>query len=183
MKKEVAIPKGVDVSVSALDMKIKGPKGELLKSFENPMFNSVVTIEKNGETLVVSSESERRQIKAIVGAIVAHARNMIIGVTKGYEYTMKTHYSHFPINVEVKGREVIVKNFLGEKAPRITSIRGNVEVTASKDAVAVKGTNIEEVGQTCRNIEAICKISDRDGRVFNDGIYVTEKKLQTGEKL
>ena len=29
MKKEVAIPKGVDVSVSALDMKIKGPKGEL----------------------------------------------------------------------------------------------------------------------------------------------------------
>src|SRR3989344_2145069 len=156
MKKEVAIPKGGDVSVSALDMKIKGPKGELLKSFENPMFNSVVTIEKNGETLVVSSESERRQIKAIVGAIVAHARNMITGVTKGYEYTMKTHYSHFP---------------------------RNVEVTASKDAVVVKGTDIEEVGQTCRNIEAICKISDRDGRVFNDGIYVTEKKLQTGEKL
>lgn len=182
MKKEIAIPKGVDVAIHGMELRIKGPKGELSKNFENPMFNSMVKMEKNGN-LVVSSESERRQIKAMVGAIAAHAKNMMTGVTKGYEYTMKIHYSHFPINVEVKDKDVLVKNFLGEKAPRTTKIKGKAEVKATKDVVVVKGTDIEDVGQTCRNIEEVCKIVERDGRVFNDGIYVVEKKLQTGEKI
>ncbi|MBI4019029.1 MAG: 50S ribosomal protein L6 [Candidatus Aenigmarchaeota archaeon] len=182
MKKEVAIPKGVDVTIQGMELRIKGPKGELSKNFENPLFNGIVKMEKN-DNFVVSSESERRQIKAMVGAIAAHAKNMIAGVTKGYEYTMKIHYSHFPINVEVKDKDILVKNFLGEKAPRMTKIKGKVDVKATKDTVIVKGTDLEDVGQTCRNIEEICKIVERDGRVFNDGIYVVDKKLQTGEKL
>ena len=66
MKKEIAIPKGVDVAIHGMELRIKGPKGELSKNFENPMFNSMVKMEKNGN-LVVSSESERRQIKAKIG--------------------------------------------------------------------------------------------------------------------
>ena len=173
MKKEIAIPKGVDVNAEGMKVTVKGPKGMLERDFHNPTMRGI-NIEI-GEWFSVSSEDESRRRKAIVGTIAAHVRNMIIGVTKGYEYTLGIHYSHFPINVEVKGDEIHVKNFFGEKGARIARTFGKVEVKATKDVITVKGINSEDVGQTALNIEQICRISGKDRRIFNDGIYITSK--------
>lgn len=51
----------------------------------------------------------------MLGTIVAHIRNMINGVTKGYEYKLAIVYSHFPMNVKVEGNKIMITNFLGEK--------------------------------------------------------------------
>lgn len=182
MIKEIEIPENVSVEIDKKVVRIKGPKGELEKDFNNPRFNKMITIEK-GKGIVIKSSSEKRDIKAVVGTIHAHIKNMIIGVTTGFRFTMEIFYSHFPINITVKDKKVEIRNFLGEKGARIAKIVGNVEIKVEKNNVILTGISIEDLGQTASNIEQACKLSKRDRRIFLDGIYISGRYLQSGEKI
>ena len=182
MEKRIAIPEKVEIKLEDRKVIVKGPKGELSKDFDNPKFNKAVTIEKDGE-VVIKTESEERKIKAMVGTIASHVKNMITGVTIGFKYTMKIFYAHFPVSVTVKDNEVHVKNFLGEKGARISKIAGKTEIVVDKENIVLTGNNVEDVSQTAANIEKSCKLSKRDKRVFQDGIYISGKFLQSGEEI
>lgn len=182
-EKRVEIPANVEVSVESKLVKVKGPKGGLEKNFSNPQFNQHILIGKSGNEVVVSTGSDKRKVKAIVGTIASHVRNMCTGVTAGYRFTMKAITSHFPVTIEVKGEEVHIKNFLGEKGARIARIRGGCKVRVQKDSVEVEGISVDEVGQTAANIEQACRISKKDRRIFIDGVYTEGKFLQNGEKI
>ncbi len=175
MEKIVEIPNNVEVSIEGKKLIVKGPKGELQKDFANPVYNHLVDMTKEGNNVKIVSHNERRKIKALVGTIGAHLRNMIKGVTEGYTAKLKIHYLHFPINVSVKGNEIHIKNFLGEKGDRIAKTFGNVKVSVGKDEITITGVNKEEVGQTAANIEQVCRVKDKDRRVFQDGIYIYQK--------
>ena len=107
----------------------------------------------------------------------SHIRNMITGVTKGFTYKMKIIFTHFPIQVNVEGDKVVIRNFLGERAPRVAKILPGVKVEVQKEDVLVKGIDIEAVGQTAANIEQATKVKGKDIRVFLDGIYIYEKQV------
>ena len=106
---------------------------------------------------------------------MAHVRNMIKGVTEGYIYTMKVVYSHFPVTIKIEGDKVIVNNFLGENVPRVAKIMGDTKIEVKGQDLVLTGTNKDDVGQTCGNIEQACRITKFDRRVFQDGIYINEK--------
>ncbi|MCW7078887.1 MAG: 50S ribosomal protein L6 [Canidatus Methanoxibalbensis ujae] len=136
--------------------------------------------------IVVSSDTQRRKKKAIVGTFAAHIRNMIIGVREGFYYKLRVFRSHFPIQVSVSKDSVIISNFLGERKSRIAKILEGVSVEIRKGEggkeeteIIVRGINKESVGQTAANIERATRIKRRDPRVFQDGIYIVEKG--TGE--
>jgi len=175
VEKIIEIPNDVKIEVKEREVVVKGPKGELSRDFNDPRFNKKVSIEKKDDKIIVSSEINRRKINAIVGTFAAIIRNMIIGVTKGFKCTLTIHTVHFPINVEVKDNKVHIKNFLGERGERVAKIIGNVDVKVEKDKIILTGINKEDVGQTASNIEGACRISKRDRRIFQDGIYITEK--------
>ncbi len=173
---EVRIPQGVEVAIDGLKVTIKGPKGELTRDFSHARGILLrLDEDEEGKKIVVETYFADRKRKALVGTIAAHIENMVIGVTKGFRYKLKIIYSHFPVSVKVEGDKVIIENFLGEKAPRIAKIVGNVKVLAKKDEVIVEGIDIEAVGQTAANIELATKVKDKDRRVFVDGIYIYEK--------
>ena len=79
--KEANVTAGVNVEVSGSRIKASGPKGMLEKTF---IIDKDMKIEKIENRVKVSSESERRNSKALVGTIAAHIRNMIEGVEKGF---------------------------------------------------------------------------------------------------
>lgn len=169
---EVEVTQEVRVTVNGLRVTVEGPKGKLERDFSHA---KGVSIRQNENRVVVEVFNADRRKKALVGTIAAHIRNMITGVTKGYRYKLKIVFSHFPISVEVKGNQVIIKNFLGEKAPRRANILEGVSVKVVDRDIIVEGIDIEKVGQTAANIELATKIGEFDRRVFMDGIYIYER--------
>ena len=125
--------------------------------------------------IIIGYEKATKKEKKIINTSSAHIRNMIKGVQKKFEYELKICSSHFPMNVEKKGKKIIIKNFLGEKTPRESIILPNVEVQIEKEIITIESVNKEAAGQTAANLEQATKIKGRDIRIFQDGIYITNK--------
>jgi large subunit ribosomal protein L6 len=169
---ELVIPEGVNVEISNHSVNVSGPKGNLKKKLELEKATKVERIENR---LKISSESDKRKVKAKIGTSVAHVKNMIDGVTKGFVYKLKVIYSHFPITVKVEKDKVMIQNFLGERTSRIAKIVGQSQLKIEGQEISVSGINLEEVSQTAANIEQATRIVGFDKKVFQDGIYITQK--------
>lgn len=163
------VPDGVEVRVEGHSIAVKGPKGELSKAF-NPLYCKVRV--DGGKLLVEPNGRSTRRFMAAVGSVEAHARNMFKGVRGDYEKKLTMVYAHFPISIEVKGKEVLIKNFLGEKLPRKSGVVGATKVSVQGSEITVRGPDKEAVGQTASNLTRAAKPHKKDIRVFQDGIYL-----------
>ncbi|MDN7025507.1 50S ribosomal protein L6 [Methanoculleus sp. FWC-SCC1] len=167
----VEVPDGVNVTLEGTMLKVSGPKGTLERDMRFPQ----ITIGIEDGAVVVATDSNKKRILAMSGTLAAHTRNMIKGVQEGFEYRMKVVYSHFPIQMKLQAGRLEINNFLGEKQPRIAKVVEGVTVTVGNDEVTVSGLDKEKVGNTAANIEHATRITKRDPRVFQDGIYIVEK--------
>ena len=168
----VEIPEGVTASIDGDVITITGPKGSLSREFASPRHD----VFQEGGAIIVRIDLPRRKEAALAGTWKAHMNNMIKGVTEGFTYTLKALYSHFPMTLAVKGNELVVNNYFGERVPRSAKILNGVEVKVqNKTEVIVSGIDKEAVGQTAANIERSATVKKRDRRVFQDGIYLIEK--------
>lgn len=169
--KETKIPDGVKVDVKGDKTIVTGAEETLTMDFRHPR----IALSVEGEKVIARCEYPSKADVALMGTIISNVRNMIKGVTEGFEYRMKIVYSHFPIKASVKGEEFVVENFLGERSPRRAKILGKTKVDVRGDEVVLTGPNIKHVGQSAANIEQVTMIKGYDPRVFQDGIYITQK--------
>ena len=171
IKEQITVPDGVTASIENDMLTIKGEKGELSRAFSHPK----ISVKINGKVVEIQGKDVRKKGKALIGTFVAHINNMIKGVTEGFEYKMKTVFSHFPIKTSVENNEFIIQNFLGERAARRAKILEGVTVEIQGEDITVQGSDKEKVGQTVANIERATLVKKRDTRVFQDGVYRTSK--------
>jgi large subunit ribosomal protein L6 len=171
MQVEIDIPEDVTAEVDHLDLTVEGPEGSVTRRLWFP--DVEVTVE-DGQ-VVVAAEAEDAKTRATVGTFESHIENMLHGVTAGWEYEMEVVYAHFPMQVKVEGDDVVIENFLGERAPRRTRIRGDTQVNVDGEEITLVGPDKEAVGQTAANIEQLTRVNDKDTRVFQDGVYITKK--------
>ena len=170
--RQVEIPEGVAVTVDGNTVTVKGPKGEVTRQLSYPE----IEIRKEDSCLIVNSRLDRKRHRAMVGTLAAHIGNMVAGVTRGYEYKMKVVYSHFPIQLKAASDQLIINNFLGERKSRSAKILPGTKVDIGKDEVVVSGIDKERVGQTMANIEQATRVRGFDIRIFQDGIYLVDKR-------
>jgi len=159
------ITEGAKVTVEGGKVTVSGAKGTLVRDFSH---QGVKYEMKNGEFFANGD-------KALSNTIMAHVKNMSEGVVNGYSRKLKTLFSHFPISAEVKGKIILIKNFLGEKQPRKAKILGQTKVEIKGQEMTISGPSKEEVGQTIANIKSATRIRNRDSRVFQDGFYPVEQ--------
>jgi len=171
IKESISIPESVKVEIDQGNITVKADKGEISRYLYHPK----ISMKINDKVIEVSCKNPRRKDKALTGTFVAHINNMVKGVTEGFEYKMKTVYSHFPIKTAVEGNEFVIQNFLGERSARRAKILEGVTVEAKGDDVTVRGIDKEKVGQTVANIERSTAVKRRDIRVFQDGVYRISK--------
>jgi large subunit ribosomal protein L6 len=88
---------------------------------------------------------------------------------------MKIVFSHFPVTVKIQNKSVLVENFTGERRARSANILGQVKVKLDNEDIIVQGISLEDVSQTAANIETVTRVTNKDPRVFLDGIYVYER--------
>lgn len=167
LKEVITIPDNVKISIEKNNLTVTGEKGSLSRVFSHPK----IDLKINGKVVEIRCKSPRRKDKALVGTFVAHIKNMMKGVTIGFEYKMKTVFSHFPIKTSVDGNNFVIQNFLGERSARTAKILEGVTVEIEGEDITVQGIDKENVGQTVANIERATAVKYRDVRVFQDGIY------------
>jgi len=171
IKEKIPIPENINAVIEGDILKIKGEKGELSRTFSHPKINLKIS----NKEIEINSKNVRRKEKALIGTFIAHINNMMKGVSEGFEYKMKTVFSHFPIKTSVNGNEFIIENFLGERSARKAKILEGIEIEVKGENVTVKGIDKEKVGQTVANIERAAMVKKRDIRIFQDGIYRISK--------
>lgn len=169
--KTIDIPEGVQASFSAPTLTVTGPKGELKRQF--PTKKISISVEGQKIKLVVGVATKRE--KMMVGTFVSHMKNMLKGVNEAYTYKLKVCASHFPMTVSADNGKFVVKNYIGEVVPRTLTLKQGVEVKVEGDTVVVESTDKEMAGQTASAIEQLCKRAGFDRRIFQDGIYITQK--------
>ncbi|MHC3437986.1 50S ribosomal protein L6 [Natrialbaceae archaeon A-gly3] len=171
MNVELEIPEEVTAEVDHLDLTVEGPNGSVTRRLWYPG----VSVDVEDGHVVIESEADDAKTASTVGTFESHVENAFHGVTEGWEYEMEVFYSHFPMQVDVEGEEVVIENFLGEKAPRRTTINGDTDVSVDGETVILSGPDKEDVGQTAADIEQLTKVRGKDTRVFQDGVYITQK--------
>lgn len=167
----IKIPEGVEIHVHGNEIKVKGPEGHVNKEVNL----GDLDVEVSKGIFKIGHESASKKEKRMMNTISAHVKNMIKGVQKKYEYTLKVASSHFPMTVKAEGRKVTIKNYYGERKERKTILPENVEIEINKDIIKIKSCDKELAGQASANLENVTKVANRDRRIFQDGIYITNK--------
>ena len=169
----VDLPPGFTVTVSSGRIHAKGPLGERERDFPSDVI--ALSVAGSVATLQLTLGQGRKTSRALLGTWAAHVKNMATGLTLGGEARLKVVAAHFPMKVQVRGEELVIENFLGEKYPRSTRLVPGTKAVVDGEFVVLTGNDVEQVGQSAANIERVTKIRDYDPRVFQDGIYLVDR--------
>merc|ERR1712217_28872 len=166
-----------DVDVKARTVTVKGPRGVLTRSFKASSVD--LFVDKKKKTVTIELWFGTSKQAAVLRTLLSHIKNLMLGVTKGFQYKMRFVYAHFPVNVNIaeEGKLIEIRNFLGEKVIRRVQMLEGVTVTrndAVKDEIIVQGNNKENVGTSAALIHQSTLVKNKDIRKFLDGIYVSE---------
>lgn len=143
-KMPVAVPSGVTVQVADGQVSVQGPKGSLSESLVDR-----VTVEVQGDAVVVTRDNDSRQCRANHGLMRALIQNMVTGVTKGWEKQLEIVGVGY--RAEVKGPNLVMQ--LGYSHPIEYSIPGGISIDVERNTkITVKGSDKRQVGQVAANI-------------------------------
>ena len=145
-KNPVAIPKGVDVKLSASEITVKGPLGTLSREL-----TGAVTVERDGDNLVCKAVPGAENARAMSGTIRALVNNMVVGVTQGFE--RKLTLVGVGYRAQAQGDKLNLS--LGFSHPVVHQMPAGIKVeTPSQTEVVIKGIDKQQVGQTAAEVRA-----------------------------
>jgi len=173
-KAPIVIPAGVEIKKDGNTVVVKGPKGELSRSF-HPAINIAI----EGDKILVKRSSNERYHRSLHGLSRTLLANMVKGVTEGFEKTLEIQGVGY--RAVKKGEDVEL--MLGHSHPvRIPKEEGiEIEVPAATKIV-VKGVDKERVGEVAARLRAIRKPEPYKGKgVRYQGEYVRRKAGKTAK--
>ena len=83
-KQPIPVPNGVTVNIDGTTVKVKGPKGELVQSFDPDM---QIALEEG--TVVVKRPTDQQRHRALHGLTRALIANMVTGVSTGFRKVLE----------------------------------------------------------------------------------------------
>ena len=169
--KDINLPDSTTASVDGQFLLIKGPKGEVKRAFKQ----HTISIKSENGKIIFESMSGKKEDKKMIGSLMAHVKNMIKGSLQNHAYTLKICSGHFPMNVSVNNGQLTVKNFLGEKVPRVLRLKEGANIKVEGDLIHVTSASKEIAGQVSADIETLTRRPGYDTRIFQDGIYIINK--------
>jgi large subunit ribosomal protein L6 len=154
-KQIITIPGGTTVAKDGAVLTVKGPKGELVRTF-----SSLIDIVIEGSEISFVPQSDTPETRAMWGTAASHVKNMITGVNTPYEKRLIVEGVGF--KVDVKGDEIVMA--LGFSHPVNVKVPSNLTVTNEKNTIIISGIDKEAVGQFAAKVRALKKPEPYKGK-------------------
>ncbi len=167
-KHPVAIPAGVDVTIDGSTVTVKGPKGELTRTFP-----SLITIKQEGDEVIVTRPDDSREAKSFHGLVRTLIANMVEGVSQGF--SKKLQLVGVGYRAALKGNDLEMQ--LGYSHPVLVEAPEGIKFEVpSQTEIIVTGPSKEQVGQVAANIRKWRKPEPYKGKgIRYEGEHVRRK--------
>jgi large subunit ribosomal protein L6 len=142
-KQPIALPKGVEVTISGEAVAVKGPKGQLQVA-SNPF---VEVVQEDGQ-LVCRRKDDSRKARSAHGLVRALCANMVHGVSQGFE--RKLEINGVGYRAEVNGNTVVLN--LGYSHPIEYPLPEGVSAKVEKNVLILAGIDREILGAAAAKI-------------------------------
>ena len=167
-KQPITVPAGVDVTIDGNTVTVKGPKGELTRSFPE-----IMIIKREGDDIIVERPDDSRDAKAFHGLVRTLIANMVEGTANGF--SKKLQLVGVGYRAALKGKDLEMQ--LGFSHPVLVEAPENITFEVpSQTEIIVSGPSKEQVGQVAANIRQWRKPEPYKGKgIRYEGEHVRRK--------
>ena len=167
-KQPIAIPKGTEVTVSSGEMRVKGPKGNLVR----PYRTEDVSISVSDGVVNLSPVRQTRLALALWGTYAAHLRNMLHGVNEMFEKKMIVEGIGY--RSEVSGANLQFS--IGYSHPVKLPIPEGLTVKAEKNVITIAGADKDVVGAFAAKVRSVRKPEPYKGKGIRYDTEIIRRK-------
>lgn len=172
--KVVFLPQGVEVKQNGNEITVKGPKGELTRTFSEDIKMNI-----EGNEVTFTRPNDSKEMKTIHGTTRAIFHNMVVGVSEGFQKALELIGVGY--RAQLQGSKLVLN--VGYSHPvEITAPAGITFEVPSNTQVVVKGISKEAVGEIAANIRGVRPPEPYKGKgIRYVGEYVRRKEGKTGK--
>lgn len=172
--KVVVLPAGVEIKQDGNNITVKGPKGELTRTF-----SSDIQMNIEGNEVTFTRPNDSKEMKTIHGTTRANFNNMVVGVSEGFQKALELIGVGY--RAQLQGSKLVLN--VGYSHPvEIVAPEGITIEVPSNTSVIVKGTNKEVVGELAANIRGVRPPEPYKGKgIRYVGEFVRRKEGKTGK--
>jgi large subunit ribosomal protein L6 len=143
----ITVPQGVDVSVQADKINVKGSLGTLSRPL-----NPLVAVKLDGGKLSFTPANDSVEADAMSGTMRALVANMVNGVSKGFE--KKLNLVGVGFRAQAQGQKLNLQ--IGFSHPVAKDMPAGIVVqTPTQTEIVIKGSDRQVVGQIAAEVRAI----------------------------
>jgi len=167
-KQPIPVPSGVEVKIDGSTVSVKGPKGELSRTFSD-----VLTISMEDGAVLVTRPDDGREARSLHGLTRTLISNMVVGVSEGYSKNLEIVGVGY--RATMKGSDLELA--LGFSHPVVVTPEPGITFEVpSPTKITVSGIDKQRVGQVAADIRKWRKPEPYKGKgVRYEGEYVRRK--------
>ena len=174
-KLPIALPKGVQITLTDLVLTVQGPKGTLQRSIP-----ASLDVEIAKETLAFKRKDDSKEARSTHGLIRALVSNMVRGVSEGFSRGLEIQGTGY--RAEVQGNSLNLS--LGYSHPIQFPLPEGIKASVDRsNVIRLEGIDIEVLGETAARIRALRPVEPYKGKgIRYSGVHVRRKVGKTGSK-
>jgi large subunit ribosomal protein L6 len=145
-KMPIAVPKGIDVSITTEQVTVKGGNGTLVRKL-----HPLVAVENDGGKITFTPANGSTEADALSGTFRALVANMVGGVSKGFE--KKLNLVGVGFRAQAQGQKLSLQ--IGFSHPVVKDMPAGIKVaTPTQTEIVISGADRQAVGQLAAEVRA-----------------------------
>jgi len=165
----IALPQGVDVTIGAEQISVKGAQGTLVRSI-----NPLVAVKNDAGKLSFTPTNDSADADAMSGTVRALVANMVNGVSKGFE--KKLNLVGVGFRAQAQGQKLNLQ--IGFSHPVVKDMPAGIKVECpTQTEILIKGADRQVVGQIAAEVRAFRPPEPYKGK----GIRYSDEKVSLKE--
>ena len=172
--KVIPLPAGVEITNKDNVVTVKGPKGELTRTFSKD-----IDIRVEGTEVTLHRPNDTKEMKTIHGTTRALLHNMVVGVSEGFKKELEMRGVGY--RAQLQGSKLVLA--VGKSHPdEVEAPEGITFELPNPTTIVVHGISKEVVGQTAAYVRSLRSPEPYKGKgIRSVGEYVRRKEGKTGK--